>query len=244
LFTLLLGVGIEWSITFWAVAYLQDALYLSEAVATMAAGGLFAAIVVGRLIGSRLTRHHDPALLLPAVLIVALVGVGLLLVPNGPVAVVGLIVAGLGIANLFPLALSLGIGAASESSDAASACCTAAVGLALMAFPFAIGRLADTANIRTALAMVVPGLLALALAAREQKVWELFKWVERLVRRVWRTLRSSMLELIEHRAASSPIPAVVGPLRRPGRGRPAQWRRRRCRPGGAAAQGGRIRACG
>jgi MFS family permease len=42
--TLLLGVGIEWSITFWAVSYLQDALYLSKAAATTAAGGMFAAM--------------------------------------------------------------------------------------------------------------------------------------------------------------------------------------------------------
>lgn len=207
--TLLLGVGIEWSITFWAVSYLQDALYLSKAAATTAAGGMFAAIVLGRLVGSRLTRRYDAGFLLPRLLIVALVGVWLLLIPSVPVALVGLIVAGFGIANLFPLALSLGIGAASESSMAASACCTAAVGLALMIFPLAIGRLADTVDIRTALQWVVPSLVALALAAREQRVWELFKWVERSVGQVWRTVRSSVLKLTKPPAALSP-PAPAG----------------------------------
>src|SRR6266545_4384323 len=57
--TLLLAVGIEWSITFWAVPYLKDALGFSKATATIATGGLFTAIVLGRVLGSQWIRRWD-----------------------------------------------------------------------------------------------------------------------------------------------------------------------------------------
>jgi hypothetical protein len=77
--------------------------------------------------------------------------------------IAGLFVAGLGIANVFPLTLS----AASSSvlrhqTDAASSRITLAAGCAILITPQALGSFADQTSIQTA--YVIPGLF-LALAA-------------------------------------------------------------------------------
>jgi len=161
--------------------YLKDGLGLSRTVATAAAGGLFGAVVVGRVLGSRWTRRQQPGRLLPKALLLTLLGGALLSVNRVPLALVGLTIAGLGIANLYPLALSLCMDVPSEQSDCASARCTAAVGLALMVLPLTVGRLADAKDIGTALSRVVVGLVVLALLARMPLVWTFGKWAESLL---------------------------------------------------------------
>lgn len=178
--TLLLAVGIEWSVTFWAVPYLKDVLDLSAAAATMATGGLFTAIVIGRVLGSRWTRRQRVDQLLPKALLLTLGGAVLLLRGPVPLALVGLLITGLGIANLYPLALSLVMNSGFRYGDLVSARCTAAVGLALMVFPLIVGRLADILSIRTALTWIVLVLIGLAMAAREPRVWLLLTRVEQV----------------------------------------------------------------
>jgi MFS family permease len=173
--TLVLAVGIEWSVSFWAVPYLRDALGLSDAIATVATAGLFAAVVIGRMLGSRWTRRQSADQLLPKSLFLTLAGVVLLLPGSVPLGLLGLMIAGLGIANLYPLALSLGMRVASENADYASTRCTAAVGLALMVFPLTVGRVADVFNIRVALATVVLVLVVFALFARWPRVWPILR---------------------------------------------------------------------
>lgn len=169
---LILAVGIEWSVAFWVFPYLVDGLEMPRAVAALAATGFFAAIVVGRLLGSRRTRRHPPDHLFPQMLVVTVFGFLLLWLPVSSMTLhlVGLVVTGIGIANLFPLALSLGICIAPSHEDQISAHCTAAVGVALITFPLLLGRLADLTDIRHALAIVVFSLVAAALALQLRSV--------------------------------------------------------------------------
>jgi fucose permease len=76
-------------------------------------------------------------------------------------AVSGLLVAGLGVANLYPLTLALALGAAAGQTDRATARVQLLVGLAVIAAPLALGSLADRAGVARAFALV-PALIGLA----------------------------------------------------------------------------------
>jgi MFS family permease len=175
---LILAVGIEWSVAFWIAPYFVDGLGLPRAAATLAAGGLFSAIVAGRVLGSHWTRRYPPDRLFFGTLLITLGGFLLLWLPGLDLAarLVGLAITGVGIANLFPLALSLGIQLGSANEDQVSARCTAAVGIGLIVFPLLLGRIADTVDIRYALGFVVVPLLFLAGVLQEKHVQELLRW--------------------------------------------------------------------
>jgi len=86
------------------------------------------------------------------------------LVPATPLRVVGLFLTGLGIANLYPLTLSLAIGTAAGVSATASARATLASATAIGVAPLVLGWLADHISIDRAHA-VIPLLLVGALVA-------------------------------------------------------------------------------
>jgi hypothetical protein len=77
--------------------------------------------------------------------------------------VAGLFVAGLGVANLYPLALSAATGAAAGQANTASARISLAAGLAILTAPLLLGGVADRAGIQNAYGLVI-GLLAAAVA--------------------------------------------------------------------------------
>ena len=70
---------------------------IDTAVALM--GGYFVGVVAGRLLGSRLTRRHDPARLLALALAVTAAGFAILWPATGPTqALLGLVVLGISVA--------------------------------------------------------------------------------------------------------------------------------------------------
>ena len=75
--------------------------------------------------------------------------------------VTGLFLTGLGVANLYPMLLSLSIGSAGEAANQASARATLASGFAILSLPLILGRLADGMGIRTAYGLV--GVLLVVL---------------------------------------------------------------------------------
>jgi fucose permease len=100
--------------------------------------------------------------LLLLALAVALLGFLLYWLAIMPAAnVVGLFVAGLGVANLFPLTLSVATGVAAEQANRASARLSMGGGLAIMSAPLVLGWTADRIGLQGAFAIVV-GLFALA----------------------------------------------------------------------------------
>jgi hypothetical protein len=81
----------------------------------------------------------------------------------------GLFMTGLGVAGLYPLLLSLSIGAARDNTVQASARATLASGTAILLLPLTLGRLADLAGIRLAYGVVgilLIGICAIMLATR------------------------------------------------------------------------------
>ena len=128
----------------WSPAYLEQVVGLPRTAAVTAAAAFPAAMLLGRSAGSVLVRRVAPAILYPATL--CLIVPGFLAFWGGfsaPVAVLGLFLAGLAIALLYPLSLSFAVGAAGAAGNAASARSGLAAGTAVLTAPIALGALAD-----------------------------------------------------------------------------------------------------
>lgn len=159
---LLLG-GAEWCLVYWGAEYLHRPIGFDRGAAAALMSGFLLAMVLGRALGSRLVRVVPAPLLLVLAICLALGGFLLFwLAWWAPVAVVGLCLTGLGVANLYPLAMTTALTTAADNVDAASARVTLSSGIALFVAPLTVGGLADHVGIRIAYG-IVPALLALAL---------------------------------------------------------------------------------
>jgi fucose permease len=132
------------------------------AVALMA--GYFGGVLVGRALGSRLARRHDPARLLAIALAVTAAGFAVLWPSTAPAqALVGLSLLGLGLGNLFPMGISVTVALAPERAGLASVRAVAMTSFAVLLAPLTVGTLADATSLTAALG-VVPVMLILAAA--------------------------------------------------------------------------------
>jgi fucose permease len=160
-----IAVAIEWCMIFWAADFLENVVGLRRETSSALLSVFLGAMIVGRVIGSRLTHTISSRRLLPYA--VGAVVVGFPLFWLGPVAIIniaGLFIAGLGVANLFPLTLSTAVTVAAELPDAASARISMAAGLAILIVPQTLGSLADQIGIGSAYGVVVLLLLAMVVA--------------------------------------------------------------------------------
>jgi fucose permease len=152
----------EWCITAWGASFVQDTAHVSADTGVALMGGYFGGVVVGRTLGSRLARRHDPAKLLAVALAVTAVGFAVLWPSSTPAAeLAGLSLLGVGLGNLFPMGLSVTVSLAPNRAALASARAVAMTSLAVLVAPLTVGTLADATSLRAALA-VVPVVLALA----------------------------------------------------------------------------------
>lgn len=161
---LVCGVAAEFCVSFWAVDYLSSEVRLSDASASGLLTVFVAGIGVGRLVGGRLAVTRAPSALVGASFAMLLAGALVFwawATPAGSVA--GLALLGLGVSVVYPMCLSLAIGAAPPNL-AAPATTRAAVGasLAILAAPFVLGALADAVGPRRAFGLV-PALAVVAL---------------------------------------------------------------------------------
>jgi predicted MFS family arabinose efflux permease len=152
----------EWCITAWGATFVEDAADVSTDSAVALMAGYFGGVVVGRTLGSRLARRHDPARLLALALAVAAAGFAVLWPSTGPAqALVGLSLLGIGLGNLFPLGLSVTVGLAPERAVLASGRAVLMTSFAVLLAPLTVGTLADATSLTAALG-VMPAVLALA----------------------------------------------------------------------------------
>ncbi len=110
---IVLGVSVEFCMIFWSADYIEQVLGLSKANAAQAVSLFLAAMIVGRLLGSRLVQRFSTRVVITASIVIA--GIGFLLfwrTENTLIGLSGLFLTGLGVANLYPLILSLAISAA------------------------------------------------------------------------------------------------------------------------------------
>jgi fucose permease len=158
-------VAIEFCVLIWSPEYLERVINLSREGAAAAASAFILAMFIGRAVGSQLARIVSIDRLLISELGVALLGFIIYWGFTTPItAVAGLVVLGIGVSLLFPLTVSLAIGAAGMQSDAASARVTLAFGVALLLVPALLGDLADRVGLRNAY-WLLPLLIGAALLA-------------------------------------------------------------------------------
>ena len=153
--------AVEMSLVVWATDFLDSVAGLSRTDAVLGYSAFPAAMLVGRIAGSRLTRRSSSLTLLLVALGVTLVGFPLFWLTRLPVFnILGLFITGLGIANMYPLTLSIAIGLAQDQSNLASARISMGVGTALLTAPLLLGWLADRLSLQLAYGMVVVLMVA------------------------------------------------------------------------------------
>jgi fucose permease len=160
-----LAVGIEFSLIFWGADFLVATGLSTSAAATTVSLFLWG-MVAGRIAGRQVARWMPAEQLLLFALAVSAIGFFVYwLAPAAPVVVLGLFVAGVGVANLYPLIVALALGAAPGQSNEAGARLTFASGTAILAAPLLLGTLADATGIRLAYGVVPIFLLGVFMAS-------------------------------------------------------------------------------
>ncbi len=158
---LFLVVAAEMSMVVWSADFLTNVAGLSRTKAALAFGVFPAAMLTGRIAGSRFTRRWSSFSLLLGSLGITLIGFLIFwLTRISSLNILGLFVAGLGIANLFPLTLSIAIGLAADQSNKASARVSLGVGTALLTAPLLLGWLADRLSLQNAYGIVIVFVVA------------------------------------------------------------------------------------
>ena len=137
---------------------------LSATAAGTALAGNYLGILVGRLLGARLTRRpgRTVRLLYASLALTAASFLLFWLTGHPALAVTGLFLCGVGIANLYPLALALTLDAAEGREDQANARSQLVLGVLAAASPFLLGSLADRHGLTAAFALE-PALIAACL---------------------------------------------------------------------------------
>ena len=156
---LLLSVAAEFTIIFWASDFFGREGLSGRSPAAGVLVIFFAAMFIGRALGSRAASRISSAWIIVVSLAIAFCGSlsycwAVSILPR----VIGLALLGLGIANLYPTFLSRAIAKAKRNQVEASAKTTLASGLAILVFPFVLGAVADLTTLRQA-QLLVPSLL-------------------------------------------------------------------------------------
>jgi len=158
---LFLVVAVEMSMAVWTTDFLFSVAGLSRVDAALGFSAFPAAMLIGRIAGSRLTRRWSSVTLLLASLAMTLIGFPIFwLARLATLNILGLFITGLGIASMYPLTLSLAVGLAPGQSNLASARVSLGVGTALLTAPFLLGWLADLIGLQSAYGMVIVLMVA------------------------------------------------------------------------------------
>ena len=154
----------EWCIAAWGSTFVTDAAGLSTDVAVALMAGYFGGVLVGRILGSRLAHRYEPTRLLALALAVSVAGFAVLWPSTTPApALLGLTLLGVGLGNLFPMAVSVAVALAPGQTALASGRAVAVTSFAVLLAPLTVGTLADATSLKAAMG-VVPVMLVLAAA--------------------------------------------------------------------------------
>jgi MFS family permease len=155
----------EGAVSDWSAIYLHDETGASEGTAAAGLAAFSLTMAIGRLTGDRLSELLGAVRLARVGAALGTAGIGLALLASAPLpAIAGLLIAGLGMAALFPLALR----AAAERGDSPGPAVAAVSAMGYVGFitgPPLIGGLAELVGLRSALlAVVTCGVLSFLLA--------------------------------------------------------------------------------
>lgn len=152
---ILLNVGCEWSMIFWSADFLEKVVKLPRIDASACVSVFLAAMLIGRIAGSRLTRNFDIHTLLPIAAVTSVFGFALYWLGNSaPINVAGLFITGLGIANFYPMTLSAAIAVASDRAASATSRMSLGTGTSILVAPLVLGFIADRTSIFVAYGLV------------------------------------------------------------------------------------------
>jgi fucose permease len=153
---IVLAVSVEFCMIFWSADYLENVLGMIKADAAQSVSLFFAGMIIGRMAGSRLVQYFSTSKLVSSAILMASVGF-IIFWKTGIVitVLIGLFITGLGVASLYPLILSMAMGAAGINTVQASARATLASGAAILILPLVLGRLADAVGIGLAYGIVI-----------------------------------------------------------------------------------------
>jgi MFS family permease len=156
--------AVEGGISDWAGLYLERDLGADPGLAAASYAVFALGMAVGRLSGDALNRRFGAAPLLSGGLVVTAVSLGAVLVLAHPAAaIVGITLAGIGVANAIPLVFSAG-GRIPPSGPSLAAVFTMCY-TAFLAGPPVIGAVADRIGLPTTLGLLVVAAVAAAIAA-------------------------------------------------------------------------------
>lgn len=165
LVAIIAAIALENATTFWSTDLIRQQTGAGAGIATAATAGLVAGMTVIRFVVGPLSLRIEPARLLAASFLVAIVGWSVLwTATETPVALTGLVIAGIGYGAQYPLSISILLSAARRSTDRAQANATLAGGAAIGVAPYVLGALADSFGAHTAF-LVIPVVALLGAAA-------------------------------------------------------------------------------
>jgi MFS family permease len=155
-------IGIEFVCTAWSADLMRTRVGLSAAAASAAVTAVVAGMAVGRALLGRLALRLSARRLLAGALALTLIGwLVTWTATAAPLAVVGLVVMGLGIAGHYPLGMSLVLAAVPGRADRAASIVSIGIGVSAGAAPFTVGAIADATSTHAAF-LVVPVLVVVA----------------------------------------------------------------------------------
>lgn len=159
---IVLAVATEFCMIYWSADYMASELALSRASAAQAVSLFLAGMIIGRLVGSRVVSVLSARSVVLVSILLGMFGFGVYWYTTNTLAgMVALAVTGLGIASLYPLLVSMAIGASAGSEAQAGSRATLASGVAILILPLVLGRLADFTGLKGAFAVVAVLLLTL-----------------------------------------------------------------------------------
>lgn len=159
---LMLGIAVEYCIIYWGADYVEKVLGFSKNTATQSVSLFMAGMIIGRFFGSRLLERVPPMKLISGSISLSVFGFALFWSDISPLlGLVGLMLLGLGGANLYPVLVSMAIASAGELKAEAGARATLATGTAILFLPLVLGIVSDKIGIRLAYSTV--GLLFVLL---------------------------------------------------------------------------------
>ncbi|MFC5728624.1 MULTISPECIES: MFS transporter [Nocardioides] len=156
--------AVEWSVTAWGATLVQESTQVSADTAISLMACYFGGFLAGRVLGSRLAARHDPTRLLGWALAATAAGFAVVWLSVEPAqSAPGLALLGMGIGNLFPMAVAAAVAVAPEQAGKVSGRVVAASAGAVLFAPLTVGVLADATSLKSAL-ILVPILLVLSAA--------------------------------------------------------------------------------
>lgn len=152
---LVISVSIEFCLIYWGAEYLQARVSIPKDSATKLVSLFLAGMVIGRFAGARLMTRISRYQILGASILTGILGFSIFwLSQTQTLSVIGLFLAGLGVANLYASIITLLYEVAGSLKAAAGSGSILASGVAILSLPFLLGLVADLTGIRQALLLV------------------------------------------------------------------------------------------